>query len=268
MRAEIARFGIRDARRALLGWTAGVGVLFAATTSAFPSIRESSAKFDELLDEYPDALKAFAGITDFDYSTGSGYLQGEVFGLMAPLLLLVLAIGRGANAIGGEEERGTLATLLALPVSRTRVVLERALAAGGVLGFVGVGTFASAAVFASAFGLGVALTRILAAVVLATLLAAAFGALALAAGAWTGHRGRAIAVASAAAFATYLLDSLAVLIAALERWRWLSPFAWYREADALDRGAFSLEALALVALTAGLVMAAVAGLGRRDVAGG
>ena len=40
---------------------------------------------------------------------------------MVPLLLLIAAIGAGAGAIAGEEERGTLDLLLSLPVSRRRL---------------------------------------------------------------------------------------------------------------------------------------------------
>ena len=44
---------------------------------------------------------------------------------MVPLLLLVAAIGAGARAIAGEEERGTLDLLLSTPVSRRRLALEK-----------------------------------------------------------------------------------------------------------------------------------------------
>ena len=44
---------------------------------------------------------------------------------MVPLLLLIAAIGAGARATAGEEERGTLDLLLANPISRRRLVLEK-----------------------------------------------------------------------------------------------------------------------------------------------
>ena len=44
---------------------------------------------------------------------------------MVPLLLLVAAIGAGARATAGEEERGTLDLLLANPLSRRRLIAEK-----------------------------------------------------------------------------------------------------------------------------------------------
>ena len=81
---------------------------------------------DKLVDEYPEALKAFIGFGGgIDYATGAGYLGIELFSFMVPLLLLVAAIGAGARAIAGEEERGTMDLLLSNPIGRSRVVLEK-----------------------------------------------------------------------------------------------------------------------------------------------
>ena len=67
----------------------------------------------------------------FGTPVGAGVF--ELFSLMAPLLLIVFSIGAGASAIAGEEDRHTLELLLANPVSRCRIVLEKlaALVAGG-----------------------------------------------------------------------------------------------------------------------------------------
>jgi ABC-2 type transport system permease protein len=65
----------------------------------------------------------------------TGYLQGTLFALLGPLLAVMMAVAAGARAIAGDEEAGTLELLLAHPVSRTRLLLERfgALAAAVIL---------------------------------------------------------------------------------------------------------------------------------------
>lgn len=45
-----------------------------------------------------------------------GYLNGQYFNLLAPLLLLIFAIGFGARTLAGEEREGTLELVLATPV--------------------------------------------------------------------------------------------------------------------------------------------------------
>lgn len=269
MSAEIAVHGVRRARRAVTLWVVSLGALVTLMMSAYPSVRSSASGLNELLDQYPDAFKAFVGVSEIDYSTGAGYLRAELFGLTLPLLLIVLAIGRGADAIGGEEERGTLALLLAQPVSRTRLLLEQAGAVAAIVGLVALGLWGVTAAGATAWGLDVALADVAAGVVLATLLAYGFGALALLAGALTGSRGRAIAVAAAAAVATYLGDSLAEIVSVPSQWRWLSPFAYYRDARPLGDAGFAwVDAAVLAAFAAFGVGAAVVALRRRDVAGG
>ena len=97
----------------------------ALMVAVYPSVRDNPA-LNKMVESYPEALKAssaFGG--NVDYASGAGYLSSELFSFMVPLLLLVAAIGAGARATAGEEERGTLDLLLANPISRRRLVLEK-----------------------------------------------------------------------------------------------------------------------------------------------
>lgn len=267
-RPDIALRSLADTRRALLAWVGGVALLAAVLVAAYPSVRDQADELAKVIETYPDAMKAFFGLAGADYATAPGYLRGEVFGFTAPLLLIVLAVGRGASSIAGEEERGTLDLLLATPVTRARVVVEKAAAMVLYVAAVGAALAVSLAVAATAFGLDVALWRVAAAVLLAVLVATAFGAIALATGAWLGRRGVAVGVATGLAVAAYVLDSLAQVVGALAPWRWLSPVAYYRDTDPFGAGLGARGPLVLVALTAVAVAAAVVAFRRRDVRGG
>ena len=50
---------------------------------------------------------------------------------MAPLILLIFAVGAGADAVAGEEERGALDLLLAHPLRRRRLRRPALPRAGG-----------------------------------------------------------------------------------------------------------------------------------------
>jgi ABC-2 type transport system permease protein len=68
--------------------------------------------------ETPETLlSAFGMDRGMDITMGSGYLSAYLFGMMVPLLLILLAISYGARLIAGEEDRGTLDLLASLPVS-------------------------------------------------------------------------------------------------------------------------------------------------------
>jgi ABC-2 type transport system permease protein len=116
---------LRDARRALAWWSLGLIALAAMMLAVYPTVRDNP-DLNRLVQDYPEALKAFIAFGgNVEYATGAGYLGSELFSFMIPLLLLVAAVGAGARAIAGEEEGGTLDLLLANPLSRRRLVMEK-----------------------------------------------------------------------------------------------------------------------------------------------
>jgi ABC-2 type transport system permease protein len=257
---------LRDSRRAFLWWGLGLVGMAALMIAVYPTVRDNP-DLNELVEDYPEALKAFIAFGgEVDYVSGAGYLGSELFSFMVPLLLLIAAIGAGARATAGEEERGTLDLLLANPLSRRRLLLEK-------LGALAVELFLLAAVLWLALLVGVQIVdmevsaaNLAAATASAALLALAFGTVAALVGAATGRRGAAIGMAAAAGVASYLLNSLALLVEFLEPARKASPFYHYAVADplrsglALDHAAF-LVLVALVAATLALVA-----FERRDLA--
>ena len=69
-------------------------------------------------------------------STPLGYLQIELMSFMAPILVILYAVMAGSAAVAGEESRRTLDLLVTAPVSRRRIVIEKAIAM--VVGTVGL----------------------------------------------------------------------------------------------------------------------------------
>ncbi|MFZ0014641.1 MAG: ABC transporter permease subunit, partial [Acidimicrobiia bacterium] len=82
--------------------------------------------FVEIFSTFPDALVAMIG--GVDMSTPAGFLTGEVFSLTAPIAIIVLMSSMGSRALAGEEESRTMGLLLANPISRSEVVLKKAIA--------------------------------------------------------------------------------------------------------------------------------------------
>ncbi len=74
----------------------------------------------------PKGMLAAFGVSDqVNLFTPEGFLQGQLFALMVPLLLIIQGVGIGSATIAGEEERGQLEVVAAHPVSRTRLFLEK-----------------------------------------------------------------------------------------------------------------------------------------------
>ena len=137
----------------------------------------------DFADVFPDTLLALFG--GGDMSTAEGWYQLETFGLMAPIAVMVVTVAIAARALAGEETRRTMGLLLANPIPRSRVVLEKSIAMA-IYGFVvGFATFAGVAIGSALGGLGMSPGNIAATSLLVSLLGIAFGAFALAVGAAT-----------------------------------------------------------------------------------
>ncbi len=254
---------MREERRSLIGWVAGLLGFCVIMLSMYPTIRGNSG-FAKLLDAYPEPLKKLFNLAD--YTTGAGYLRTEVFSFMAPLLIAIFAIIWGSDLIAGEEERRTIDLLLANPVTRRRMVIEKwlALLTGTVL--LSASLELTLGLLGPAFKLHVGWGPLTAVVLGSGLFALAFGTLALAVGAATGSRAVARGVATMLAVATYLLSTLAQIVT------WLRPVQpaslWYHAlgTDPLSSG-FHAGHLSILVLTT-IVIVALAALGfeRRDLA--
>ena len=92
----------------MVWWALGIGLLAAMQIAFFPSIRGND-DFNAMLESYPDNLMALFGVTELtDITSAVGFLNAELFGLMAPLLFVIHGVVLGSGAIAGEEGRGTL----------------------------------------------------------------------------------------------------------------------------------------------------------------
>lgn len=254
---------LHDVRRALVGWAAGMVALAVVMLAVYPTIRDNT-DMNTLLESYPEALRKMFDIED--YTTGAGYLRAEVFSLMAPLLLVILAVLWFSDVIAGEEERRTIDLLLANPVSRRRVLLEKF--AGAVVAVVAVVLSLGIAIAVGApfVSMGIAIADLAAGVVASALLAVVYGSVAFAVAAATGHRGLARGVTVAFAVLSYVVSTLAELVTWLKPLRPLSP--WYHAlgVDPIGTG-LSFGHVAVLLAVVGVALAfAVRRFERRDLA--
>lgn len=257
---------IRDQRRGFFFWSAGLAGLVALILSVYPTVRDNPS-LNRLVESYPEALKGFIGFGgELDYVSAAGYLGAELFSFVVPLLLLIAAISAGSAALAGEEERGTLELLLALPLSRRRVVAHKLGAL--VAEVVGLGLVLWLSLWAGAriLGMGIGVDRLGAATASAVLLAVVFGAIALAVGAGSGRRAWASSATAAVAVAAYIVNSLAPLVPAFGDVQKASPFYHYAVSDPLRGGLEPAHVLVLAGVAAAAGLAALIAVERRDLA--
>lgn len=234
----VLRYFLRDRRRSAFWWALGFLALAAFTCAFYPSIK-GQQDLDEVVKDLPPAVQAMFGFeAGISLSSAPGYLQARMFASLYPILLVVLAIGAGAGAIGGNEEDGGLELLLSNPVSRLRVQLERFLGMAIVVSIQGVLFCAFLLPLAAAFGAldGVSIGGLLAATAGGVTLALLHGSMAFAIGAWTGRRSVAIGGASALAAAGYLAHGLLATADLPTAIRLLTPWYWLLHENLLAKG--------------------------------
>lgn len=265
MRSSVFTKTVLDYRRALLWWGLGTTGVVALTVSVWPTVRDNP-ELNELAESYPEVLQAFVGGTGgLELSTPEGYLSVELFSFMAPLILLIFAIGFGANAIAGEEERKTMGLLLAAPLSRGRVVVHKIGALGALSVLLGLVMWLALIVFGAAVGLGIDAAHLGAATAITVLLAVHFGMFALLVGCASGRRGLSIGLAAGAVALAYLVSALATLVDFLEPYQKFSPYWHYVENEPLRNGLSGDNVAVLAVAVVGMALLALLSFGRRDI---
>jgi ABC-2 type transport system permease protein len=260
--ANVFLKSLRDQRRGLLGWSIGIVLLVGLEAALWPSIRDMPG-FEEFLANYPEAMRKLFNLEEF--TSGTGFLNVELYSAMLPILFLVFGIGRGARLVAGEEEAGTLEVLLVTPVSPMSLVLHKAAALATAVAALGVTLCVTVAVVSPVFGLGIGLADAATGSLALVLLGIEFGWLALAVGAVTGRRAVAIGVAATAAVGAYVLYVAGQLVESVKPWQPLSPFQQALEGGPLGAGLpvrYAWMALAAVVVLA----AALPVFDRRDIA--
>lgn len=258
MSTEILVKDLRERSLPVAALSIGIGILTIGALGVYSGMSDT---LDDLTKDFPEELMSFMG-----GDAPGGYVVGEVFNLIAPLALVGFAVMTGAAATAGEEERKTLGMVMGTPVSRTSVLVGKAVALLVALG-VATGGFLLAASSATAwFDVGLSTGNVVATAVHLGSLALVFGAVAMAAGAVTGRASVAAGVAGGIAVASYLANSMLPL-ADLDGWAEVSPWFYYAGSEPLVNGFDPTHFLVLCGLAAAAFAVALVAFNRRDLKG-
>jgi len=262
---ELIAVALRAARRAGLIWGLSIAALIVLTVAFYPSFRDSPA-MDEIMGQIPEPLVDAFGLADF--GTPAGFLRGNLYAVLAPLLLAVAGVLLTNGQTATDEDSGRMEPYLAQPVSRASVFLGRV--AGVVIWLVVIGVLMLAAQLISdeIFGLEIATDRIVATVVLCLLLGLLHAGVAALVAGWTGRPGLVLGVGMALAVGGYVVMALFPISDALQPWRHVSPWDWALGGDPLTNATEAWRYLALGVPALALVGIGAWAFGQRDVQAG
>jgi ABC-2 type transport system permease protein len=260
--AELVLGPLRSLRRSTLGWGIGIAALIALTVAFWPAFHNSSG-ISQAIDALPAGVVEAFGLEDF--GTPAGFLRGNLYEFLVPLLLAIAAVAAANGLTASEEDSGRLELFLAQPVSRVALFAGRALAVAVWVVVITIVILVVQVASDAVVGLSIDAGRVLATVVLSGLLALAHGALALAVAGWRARPALVVSVGVAVAVAGYLVAALFPLSDVLEPFKAVSPWEWAFGSDPLVHGAEAWRYASLVVPTVVLSVIGLVGFRERDV---
>lgn len=240
----VIKWTIWQRRWSIFWWCIGIAGLVVLTLALYPTIKGQAAELNKSFGSLSGSTSALFGGTDF--FSPVGYLNSQLVYFTLPLLLAILAIGMGSSLIGREESDNTIESLLARPLSRSRLLAAKALAGMLILLFV---TFVGSAItvlLAQVVSMGIPLGNIAAACFACFLLVLTFGAVAFLLASTGRGRAASLGIAVVYAIGGYIIGSLASTVHWLDKPSLIFPYHYYHTADIL-RGSFSWLAIVFFA---------------------
>lgn len=259
---EFTRYDGRKRLRGSLYLSIGMAALAAFAVWAFPSYSEAM-DMDQLLDAFPETMIRAFNIQSM--SSLEGFLAVELYMFGWVILLGLYVAYSAASIVAGDVERGRLDTLLAMPISRPRLALERfaalavpILAVNVVTSLVVIGT-------ARAIDVSIAAGDVVALHLLSVPYLFACAAIGLLASVLFDRASVAERVALGVTFGLYLLESL-LAETSLEWIGMLAPMRYFDPNAVLLDGTYDLGNVAVLLVMGGvLVLASQVWFVRRDI---
>lgn len=254
---------LRFRRNGIIGWGLGLCFFPVVYVGLFPSFADQLPNFQEMLD-----LPIYQAL-GISMATFEGYAASTVTNLV-PVILAIYAVNGGTGTLAGEEDDGTLETIVALPIPRWQIVTVKAAALGLGLALILAITSASAGLTLAAISSQVttALTPwgMFWSLMSAWPLVLAFAMISLFLGAFTPSRRMAAALATVVVVASFLGNNLAGMVTSLERIKGLFLFNYFEAtAEALLNGQQPANLLALLLVSLAAFGLAVFFFQRRDI---
>lgn len=115
-----------DKRSFIIGWGLGMAFLGFLMMSFYPAFQQDNG-LDQLVKNLPAAFQGLVGNLN-DLKELPGYIGSQLFDVRIPIFVSMIAIILAVGLTVGEEEKGQMRMLLAMPLSRGHILFSKWLA--------------------------------------------------------------------------------------------------------------------------------------------
>lgn len=120
---EIMKYEARRRMRGTLILLVGIAAFSVLIVYLFPAIESAAGAIEELIAAYPESVREAFGIRS--YASIGGFLATELYQFVWTLMLGLYFIYLAGGVVAKDVETGRIDLLLATPVSRKRVLVEK-----------------------------------------------------------------------------------------------------------------------------------------------
>jgi len=135
---------LRDSRKSTIFWSLGILAFLVAAMSKYEGYSKSGTDINELISSFPAGLGAVLGFRGLDLQSAGGFFAMSV--LYLSIMLGIQAVLLGSGIISKEETDKTIEFLNSKPVSRSRILISKLLAALTVVAILNIVTLVSSVV--------------------------------------------------------------------------------------------------------------------------
>ncbi len=232
----------------------------------FPTVRDQAQSLNKLVETYPEALKKAFKIEGGGFDSLETFFSYELFSLMWPLLAIMLTLSRAGNAIAGEVERKTIGTLLAQPISRTKLFLSKYTSGLISLGLFVVASILSPIILAWAYHYPVFPRNFLLTAVFSALFSLVIFSVAMLVSATLSDRSKVYGIMGGTLFTMYVINVISGIKPSLDKLKFASIFHYFDATNVLIHARLPVAICVWFVIIASIAtVAGIAVFNKRDI---
>lgn len=237
---------LKDCRKSLLLWSLAIFGFMVAAMSKYQGYARSGTSINDLISSLPAGLSAALGFKGLDLQTAGGFYA--MCALYLAVMLGVHAVLLGSGIIAKEETDRTIEFLGVKPVSRSRILFSKLLAAFTAIIILNIVTLAASVVTVAAFNEGPSINRdilfLMPSIFLIQFWFLVIGATFAATMRWPK---RAVMYAAAVLLAAFILSVFVDLTDKLGFLRYATPFKYFDAKTIFSEGRYSVTYVIITA---------------------
>jgi len=258
---------LRSRRTSALAFCAAIFGFVVLYISIFPTFQKQSASFGKIFASLPKGFSENLGVGLNTFTNVQNFLSVELFAIIWPLIAIIVSVSTAGSSIAGEVEKGTMGTLLSLPLGRAKIFWTKYLVGVLIIAAFVTSSLIAAMPLASLLGLTYDVSAFLLTALMCAVFALCVYSYAFLLSSVFNEKSRVYALAGGTLMLMYVVNLVSSLINDLHFLRFGSVFYYFTARQTLALGHINTANLAILIIP--VIVFSVTGyivFNRKDIA--